>query len=806
MRSPVIALLGPTNTGKTHHALERMLEHRSGMMGFPLRLLARENYDRLALARGPDEVALVTGEERIVPPRARYFLCTVEAMPVERPVAFLAVDEVQLAADRERGHLFTDRLLHARGREETMLLGSDTARPLVRRLLPEAAVITRPRLSVLRYEGPRRLDRLPRRCAVVAFSVPEVYRIAERLRQESGGAALVFGALSPRTRNAQVALFQSGEVDRLVATDAIGMGLNLDIEHVVFTRLEKFDGREARPLSPAEVGQIAGRAGRHVRDGTFSPTTELGELPRPLVAAVEGHSFAPLRQFYWRNPDLDFASPVALRRSLEASSPSPVLARAAGADDHRALLVLLADPETAGRAADPARLRLLWEVAQVPDFRNVLTEAHTLLLGRIFRHLASPAGRLPEDFLAGHVASLDRTDGEVDTLLDRIASIRTWTYVSYRDGWLADAGHWQGRTRAVEDRLSDALHERLTEQFVDRRGVTVAREAAGSLLTTVSETGEVAVQGLRVGRLEGFRFVPDPDVRNGARAVLAAANRGLRNGVESIVAAFEGSADESCGLRSDGQLTWRGGEVARLARGEGPLSPRVEPLPGPLLDRPRRERVRRRLAAFVRRHVQQELPGLAGLASLEDPGPSLRAVHFALLEGLGCVPRARLAGVVAGLSGEDRRRLAGLGVRLGRTAVFLFEAADRRSRGLRALLWSLGNGGSPRAFPDGPASVTREHGLPEGLYGACGYVPLGGRAVRVDVAERLAGRAFARWREGTRGVTADLAELAGCSAGEVGGVLKALGFRLGPDGRLARGRAGRPPAARARTAAEGREP
>jgi ATP-dependent RNA helicase SUPV3L1/SUV3 len=781
-----------------------MLEHRSGMMGFPLRLLARENYDRLVRARGAGEVALVTGEERIVPPRARYFLCTVEAMPVERPVAFLAVDEVQLAGDPERGHLFTHRLLHARGREETMLLGSDTALPLVRRLLPDAAVITRPRLSVLRYEGPKRLDRLPRRCAVVAFSVPEVYRIAGRLRQESGGAALVFGALSPRTRNAQVTLFQSGEVDRLVATDAIGMGLNLDIEHVVFTRLEKFDGRDVRPLSAAEVGQIAGRAGRHVRDGTFSPTTELGDFPEPLVRAVEGHSFVPLRRFYWRNPDLEFSSSAALLHSLEAPSPTPVLARAAGADDHRALLALLADGEVDALVRGPARLRLLWEVAQVPDFRNVLTEAHTVLLARIFRHLAGPAERLPEDFLAVQVASLDRTEGDVDALLDRIASIRTWTYVSCRAGWLADPAHWQERARAVEDRLSDALHERLTEQFVDRRGVAVAREAPGSLLTTVSETGEVAVQGLRVGRLEGFRFVPDGDVRDGARAVLAAANRGLREGVESIVSSLEAAPDEACALRADGALTWRGWEVARLSRGEGPLSPRVEPLPAPLLDPPRRERVRRRLAEFLERHLRQELPGLDRLARIDDPGPSLRAVRFALLEGLGCVPRARLAGVLASLAGEDRRRLARLGVRVGRSAVYLEESAARRGRALRALLWFLGHEERPRAFPDGPASVAREDGFPGGLHAACGYVPLGGRAVRVDVAERLAGRAFARWREGSLRSTPDLAELAGCSAEEMGGLLKALGFRPGPDGRFTRGRPGRAAKAPAVTSAAAR--
>ena len=539
MQRPLTALLGPTNTGKTHLAIERMLTHESGMIGFPLRLLARENYDKVVGLRGVESVALVTGEERIVPRRPAYWMCTVEAMPLDARTDFLAVDEVQLAADRERGHVFTDRILHARGRLETWLIGAETIRPLLRKLLPDADVTSRPRLSTLRYSEPKRLDKLPRRAAVIVFSLRALYETAARLRHLRGGAALVFGALSPRTRNAQVALYQSGEVDLLVATDAIGMGLNLDIDHVVFTGLVKFDGVGPRSLSAAEVGQIAGRAGRHVSDGQFAATTELGPLDPGLVEAVETHRFAPLTKLQWRSDELDFFSPLALLGSLEREPAHAFLTRARHAEDQRALAVLAQDGEVTARARGREAVELLWEVCQVPDFQGVLSEAHTRLLSRVFLFLRGPGGRIPEDFLAAQVGALDRTDGDIDALIARIAAIRTWTYVSQRSAWVEDARFWQERTRAVEDRLSDALHERLTQEFVDRAGTVIARHEASELVTSVAEGGEVQVQGLRAGVLTGFRFRPDAASGEGSRALLAAANRALRELARERVRALE---------------------------------------------------------------------------------------------------------------------------------------------------------------------------------------------------------------------------------------------------------------------------
>lgn len=777
----MIALLGPTNTGKTHHALERMLEHRSGMIGFPLRLLARENYDRVVARVGPDAVALVTGEERVVPPRARYFLCTAEAMPVSRPVAFLAVDEIQIGADRERGHVFTDRLLHARGLEETMFLGADTARPLLRRLVPDAAFIARPRLSTLRYVEPKKLDRLPRRSAVVVFSVADVYAVAERLRRQGGGAAVVFGALSPRTRNAQVALYQAGEVDHLVATDAIGMGLNLDIEHVTFTGLAKYDGLAPRPLRPAEVAQIAGRAGRHVRDGTFGATSDLGPFPPDLVDAIESHRFRPLERFYWRQADLDFSSLPALGASLSEAPRSDALARPAPADDQRALETLAGDREVRSLARGE-HVRLLWDVCQVPDFRNVLTDAHTWLLGRIFRHLRGPAGRLPEDWVASQVRALDRTDGNTDALLTRLAAIRTWTYLAHRDGWVADALHWQEQARLVEDRLSDALHERLTEQFVDRRGAIVSREDPESLVTSVGEEGDVVVQGLRVGRLEGFRFVPDAEVREGSRAVTAAANRALRGDVDALVSAFVASPDESFALRAEGRVSWRGADVARLVAGDMALAPRVEPLPSDLLDPPRRERVRRRVAAWVEGHVARGLRPLAALAQAAGSSPAARAVQFALTEGLGCVPRRQLGPLVKQLATADRRWLAGHGVRIGRVSVFVQDLAAREGLALRALLFAVRTGGGAW-IPGGP-SVPIDSSVSSEACAASGYLALGPRALRADLAERVAQRAFERAQAGRLEADAALASLAGSTVEEAGAILKALGYTPDAQGRF----------------------
>ena len=782
MRSPVIALLGPTNTGKTHLALERLLEHRTGMIGSPLRLLARENYDRLVQARGAEAIALITGEERIVPPEPRYFVCTVEAMPLDRRVEFLAVDEIQHAADRERGHVFTDRLLHARGTAETMLLGAETIRPLLKELVPEAELVTRPRLSTLSYVDPKRLSRLPRRSAVIGFSVASVYEMAERVRHLRGGAALVFGALSPRTRNAQVGLYQSGEVDYLVATDAIGMGLNLDIDHVCLTALSKFDGLGPRRLSASELAQIAGRAGRHVRDGSFGSTDELGPLPRTMVEAVESHRFPALKQLYWRNTELRFDSPAALIDSLERPPPSPRLVRKRGADDQRALLALSHDAELMGAVKGPEGVALLWEVCQVPDFRSSMDAGHTRLLAQMLRHLVGAAGRLPEDWVAARVNRLDRTEGDVEALLERIAHVRTWTYVSHRSGWLADAGYWQERTRGIEDRLSDALHERLTQQFVDQQATLLARHDPDELITALDEDGELVIQGLRAGRIEGFRFHPDERARSGARSLLAAANRALRAGIDDRVKLLESDPDAQLALSHEGVVTWRGAPVARLAPGDDALSPRLHVLDTELLDRRRRERVRRHLAQWLERYLNAHLGPLLRARAADLP-PNARGLIFALGEGLGSIPRRSVADQVRALSSTERSQLHRLGVRLGHVSVYLGALLGREAVRLRGLLFAVRARSRELPLFDARPAVPRDGRVPDAYYHACGYQLAGRRAIRVDALDALASAARERARRGPFDAS-DLARRAPCPPADLPAVLEALGYSAARDGRF----------------------
>jgi len=756
----VTAVLGPTNTGKTYLAIDRMLGHSSGMIGFPLRLLARENYDRIVQIKGAGKVALVTGEEKILPPGARYFCCTVESMPIDRPVAFLAVDEIQLCADPERGHVFTDRLLHARGLEETMFLGAETIRPVLRKLVPEAEFITRPRFSTLSYIGPQKLTRLPPRSAVVAFSAAEVYATAELMRRQRGGTAVVLGALSPRTRNAQVALFEAGEVDYLVATDAIGMGLNLDLDHVAFARLRKFDGRGRRRLSAPEIGQIAGRAGRHMSDGTFGTTSEIGPLGEELVDAVENHRFDPISFVHWRNVDLNYRDPQSLLRSLDARPPRPELLLVRNAEDQLALASLARDPEIARLATTADSVALLWEVCQVPDFRKILSDHHAQLLSQIYLRLMRNDRQLPEDWVGAQLQRLDRIDGDIDHLIQRIAHVRTWTYITHRGDWLADNGHWQARARAIEDSLSDALHERLTQRFVDRRTAMLVRRlrGEGELIGAVRRNGEVLVEGEYVGKLKGFHFQPDQEVTDeDARPLLTAARRALTGEIPRRIRLLEQDNDGAFTLSGD-RLAWRGTDIARLAAGDTVLTPRLEVLHSDFLDGPSRERLRKRAATWLNRHIRAQLKPLfeAQEAELSPPG---RGLLFQLVEALGTLPRQPLKAQLAALTKADRKILAALGVRLGAASLFLPKLQHPRMLALRARLWAVRH---DCPLPELPAEGAKTFELETGTNGAYAGVPalesfchaVGYRhvtrrngsalAVRADVLERLSREAHKR--------------------------------------------------------------
>src|SRR5436853_1581979 len=573
----VTAVLGPTNTGKTHLAIERMLAHSSGVIGLPLRLLAREVYNKVAARAGSEAVALVTGEEKIKPPAPRYWVSTVEAVPRELDVAFLAIDEVQLGADLERGHVFTDRALNRRGREETLVLGAATVRPMVEKLLPGAHLVTRPRLSQLSFAGEKKISRLPRRSAIVAFSAEEVYSIAEFVRRQRGGAAVVLGALSPRTRNAQVELYQSGDVEYLVATDAIGMGLNLDVDHVAFASDRKFDGYQFRRLNPAELAQIAGRAGRAIRDGTFGTTGRCPPFETELAQALESHSFEPVKVLQWRNTELDFASVGALQASLAETPKENGLTRAPIDADDLALDHAARDDEIRFLANSRQAVERLWDVCQVPDYRKISPATHAELTTTLYGFLMRE-GTIPTDWFARQVEQADRTEGDIDTLSNRIAHIRTWTFAANRPDWLADPEHWQGVTRGVEDKLSDALHERLTERFVDRRTSVLSRRLRENtpLETVVSKTGEVVVEGHVIGRLDGFMFTPAASAAGSdAKALAGAAQKALAGEIDARATRLAHAADGQVVLATDGTMRWVGQPVGKLVAAEETLKPRV---------------------------------------------------------------------------------------------------------------------------------------------------------------------------------------------------------------------------------------
>lgn len=810
----ITAVLGPTNTGKTHLAIERMLGHASGMIGFPLRLLARENYDRIVKLKGAGAVALITGEEKILPPNPRYFVCTVEAMPLHRAVEFLAIDEIQLAADPDRGHIFTDRLLRARGRAETMFLGSETIRPLIRQLVPGVEFVTRPRFSSLSYSGPRKLTRLPRRSAVVAFSSADVYSIAELIRRQSGGAAVVLGALSPRTRNAQVALYQSGDVEYLVATDAIGMGLNMDIDHVAFAALRKFDGRVPRDLTSSEVAQIAGRAGRHMNDGTFGTTGDAGEIDPDLIEQVEEHTFPPLRGLFWRNADLRFTSVEALLGSLARLSDTPGLIRTRPADDQIALETLAQDADIRDLTRGIDRVKLLWDVCQIPDFRKLTAQNHARLLGQIFRHLATGPRRLPTDWVAGHLAALDRTDGDMHTLIDRIAAIRVWAYVGQRADWLEDARHWQDTARRIEDSLSDALHDRLTQRFVDVRTSVLAKrlQQGGPLLASVSRSDQVSVEGHAVGTLEGLTFIPEKgESRMADRAVMNAASKALRGEISRRVQDLAQADDEMIALSPQGRLLWRGAEVARLVPGPEVLRPDVEVTGDGFLDGGQRDQVRSRLRQWLLAHLKEELSPL-----LDETGAELtaaaRGVLYQVREGLGSCPERAVRPLLATLTEADRRALTRLGLRFGTLRVFVPTLLKPAAVRLRAVLLAVAAGQVPAVIRDGVMLFAPLAGHDAAFHAAIGFPLAGGWAVRLDAQERLAAAARAALRQYRAGpdtgvapqeAPLDRAALAILSApaAAVADVLRALGFIARADasavlilpGRAERGQAGRPP-------------
>ena len=804
--SKVKALLGPTNTGKTYYAMDRMLSHRTGIIGFPLRLLARENYDKAVLQLGKSQVALVTGEEKIIPPNAKYFCCTVESMPLERSFAFVAIDEIQLAADPDRGYIFTDRILTARGSEETVFLGAETIKPLLQKILPKCSIEIRPRLSVLSYVGIKKITRLKPRSAVVAFSVPEVYKIAELVRTKKGGAAIVMGALSPRTRNAQVELYQSGQVDYLIATDAIGMGLNMDIDHVAFASDTKFDGNTPRYLTPPEIAQIAGRAGRHSRNGSFGVVEDNIKFDEDTIDQIESHSFSPLKNIWWRNTELDFNSLKKLFSSLEANPPFNFMRKKVGALDTLCLNYLSEIDPIKSKINSKETLSLLWNVCQIPDFSNSLSGMHFNLLEKTFELLLSK-GKLDNDWIKSQINRLDNFDGEIDTLLNRISNIRTWTFITNRTKWLDESDYWQNKAKNIEDKLSDELHRRLTQRFVDKRIVILNKtlKEHNNLEAVIRLDGTVFVEGEEVGTLNGFDFIPSLSQGEKAGPILTAARKILPREIERRVRELLMSDNAAFKFNNDASILWQNNKVATLLNSEDIYSPKININNYELLSDEQIKQIELRISEAVQKNIRDilsesinlEKPVLDNLKVLDkekqntdienegnkeidDNSLSGKALGIAyqVYEGLGSAKTVNLSMSVNNLSENDKRNLARLGLRLGIETIYLPNLLKPASVKLRALLWSVFNQNFPLNAlpPDGRVSVIIDPDANHEYYRAIGFVPLGKLALRADIAERLSALIRVEARKGKFKINDAMLSIAGSTKIQMEAVLYDMGY------------------------------
>ncbi|MGN6488054.1 MAG: helicase-related protein [Devosia sp.] len=800
--SSLKAVLGPTNTGKTFFAIERMLAHRSGMIGLPLRLLAREVYHKISNRIGTQHVALVTGEERIVPAHPRYWVCTVEAMPQDVPVECVAIDEIQVATDFDRGHVFTNRILHARGISETLLLGAATMAPLIRSLLPGVEIIHRPRFSDLLYAGSKKISRQPKRSAIVAFSASQVYAIAELIRRERGGAAVVMGALSPRTRNAQVDMYQNGDVDFLVATDAIGMGLNLDVHHVAFADDHKFDGHQTRPLTPAEFGQIAGRAGRHMHNGTFGVTGNAADFDEELVKQLETHDFQPVRVIQWRNHELDFGSIADLRASLDRTPAVKALTRVPVATDQQAL-EFTARNEAGELARGEQAVRLLWECCAIPDYRDISPAQHGEIITRIFLDLRR-RGHVDADWIAEQVRFCDNVTGDIDTLSNRIKQIRTWTFVANRKNWLEDPTHWREKTRDIEDRLSDALHERLTQRFVDRRTSVLMRHLRDKHMVSpeINDRGEVSLEGHVIGSIEGFRFTLARSEGGDAKGVAAAAAQVVAPEIAKRAERVAGAPNEEFVLATDGYVRWRGQVVANLAEGEQIFTPRLLILADDSLTGPDLEKVQDRLNLWLRHLVNTQLETVLALEAPADLEGAARGLAYRLYENLGIIPRSAVAEEVKGLDQDVRGKLRKLGVKFGAYHIYVPQSLKPAPRELALILYALKHGGVrqpgvtdlPQIVLSGRTSFLIDPEVNTKLYELAGFKVAGRRAVRVDILERLADiirplialdarnhqgelPAGAAEANGFR-VTVEMTSLLGTAGEDFASILNSLGYRV----------------------------
>ena len=690
IKNKITAVLGPTNTGKTHLAIETMLSFDTGMIGFPLRLLAREVYDKVIKKIGVDKVALITGEEKIIPSNSKYFLCTVESMPIDKNLDFVGVDEIQMCADHERGHIFTDRLLNIRGNKLTMFMGSNTIKNIIAKLDDDIEVINRERLSKLSYSGHKKISRIDRKTAIIAFSAEEVYAIAELIRRQKGGAAIVMGSLSPKTRNAQVALYQSGDVDFLVATDAIGMGINMDLNHVYFSNLKKFDGKKSRRLNLSEIGQIAGRAGRYLNDGSFGITGECKEINSEEVDLLENHKFEEIQSIFWRNSNLNFNNSLSLIKSLDEKPQEHWLRKIYEREDEKALKFFLRDKNLNEKKLNEFNLKLLWECCQIPDFVKKTYGNHYEVIGNVFKYLSSEKGKITDDYMHLQLMKLNKFDGNVDSLSNRIANVRTWSYVSNKNNWVENQNYWIEKTKILEDKLSDRLHEELTKTFIDKRASVLARGLKQDMefQTKILENNDVMIDDQFIGKINGLKLELDlkkgaleTDIKSLKKAARQTVGPELEKRIQTII---ETGLIE---LNDDSKIYWKKYPIARIISGKDYLDPNLELIVDDILEQNQKQKLINYIEKWLKNKINTILKSLIDLKNIKEKNSSIKALAFQLYENNGVLKREQVNYYLKDMEQNDRKILRDLGVKFGRYHVFLYKLIKPEAVKLRTLLW-----------------------------------------------------------------------------------------------------------------------
>ena len=781
-KTHVNAILGSTNTGKTHFAIEKMLTHKTGVIGFPLRLLAREVFDKVVKRVGPSQVALITGEERIVPNRACYWVCTTEAMPTRLGADFLAVDEIQLCSDLERGHIFTDRLLHARGQKETLFLGSENIKQVISNLLNNVSFERRDRFSTLTYTGKKDISRLDPRTAIVGFSLEDVYSNAEMIRRLKGGAAVVTGGLSPRTRNAQVDIYQNGDVNYLVATDAIGMGLNLEIDHIAFSRISKFDGRRFRGLTPMETGQIAGRAGRYKKPGTFGIVKGCEEIPFTIVQDIESNRYNPIKKIQWRNTNLDFRSLQTLLKSLSIPSKNPSLILIKEATDILVLKELMNDDSILKAPLNLSEVKLLWEVCQIPDFRNSGVNNHSSLVTKIYWYLRD-GNFIPEDWFNQQLDRIDKNEGGIESLSANLASIRIWTYIAQKPNWVEDTKYWRERTRGVEDRLSDSLHRKLTNRFIDMKVSVLIRKLSKKeqLVPEITEDGQIEIEGQSIGRLEGFRFFRNLGSTPDEEKVLKEVTNKIIGPQFTLLAnKIVKAPNQEFDITEQGGIMWGSHAVGKLVKGDDPYSPRIKVFVDKVAGEKVSEKVQSRLESYVDQRIKEDLENLHKLRNDQSLEGEVRGFAQRIVDEFGILRRDSMIKEVTSLDQEKRGFLRAFGVKFGQFSVYELTSIKPYPTRLRLILWSLQNGFTefPPPPPFGLTSLTQLPQGPEGYYPKCGFFKIGNVAIRVDILERLMN--LIRVEDGKKGFgpSAEMLSITGLSREMFSEFMKGLGYKV----------------------------